>query len=175
MQKTIMPSNFALRTKGFTLVEVLIVMLIVSIMMGVVVTSVPSSMDSADQETEAERIRTVLQMASDEAVISGFEIGFNAVRKQYNFYQFDDDTLKWLPLDDKPFEEHILPFGVSLELEVEGSDIELGDALTAPPVLILSSGEVTPFHLSVTVDDSEIRSLVVSTDGFSEFKLDPEQ
>ena len=164
-----------LKTNGFTLVEILIVMLIVSIMMGVVVTSIPSSMDSADQETEAQRIRTVLQMASDEAVISGFEIGFNAVSSRYNFYQFDDDTLKWQPLDDRPFEEHILPAGLSLDLEVEGSEMELGDALTAPPVLILSSGEVTPFSLSVTMDDSETPGLVVSTDGFSEFKLDREQ
>lgn len=169
-----MPLNFAVKTSGFTLVEVLIVMLIVSVMVGVVVLSVPSGMDSGKQKIEAERIRSVLQMASDEAVINGFEIGFTPVNKQYNFYQFNDDTLKWLPLDEKPFEEYILPIGLSLQLQVEGSEMKLGDALTAPPVLILSSGEVTPFKLSVILDGDRTSSLVISTDGFTEFRLGEE-
>jgi len=164
-----------LKTTGFTLVEILIVMLIVSIMMGVVVISVPSRTMTVDQKTEAERIRTLLQMASDEAVIKGFEIGFDPVKNQYSFYQFRDDTLKWVPLDENPFEEHILPVGLTLQLRLEGSKIEIGESLTAPPVLILSSGEVTPFQLYVDVDDDEIPSLVVSTDGFTEFKLAEEQ
>lgn len=164
-----------MKTSGFTLVEILIVMLIISVMMAVVVISVPGSMKTADQKTEAERIRTILQMASDEAVINGFEIGFDPALRQYNFYQFDDDALKWLPLDAKPFGERLMPAGLTLQLQVEGRKMELGDSLTAPPVLILSSGEVTPFQLSVKLDNDEMPSLVVSTDGFSGFQLSEEQ
>ncbi len=170
-----MPLNFKLKTTGFTLVEVLIVMLIVSVMMGVVVLSVPTSMETTNQKTEAERIRAILQMASDEAIVSGYEIGFNPFKKQYNFYQFDDDALKWMPLDEEPFEEHTLPIGLSLHLQVEGSKMKMGDSSTAPPVLILSSGEVTPFQLYVKVDNDEFPSLVVSTDGFTEFRLGEER
>ena len=160
---------------GFTLVEILIVMLIISIMMAVVVISVPGSIETDTQKTEAERIRTILQMASDEAIISGLEIGFNPVERQYAFFQFDDVALKWLPLHDKPFEDYVLPVGLTLQLYLEGSEMELGEPLTAPPVLILSSGEVTPFQLYVKMHDDEIPSLVVSTDGFTEFQLSEEQ
>jgi len=164
-----------LRSGGFTLVEILIVMLIVSIMMGVVVISIPSSIETASQETEAERIRAVLQMASDEAIVSGFEIGFDPAENQYAFYQFDDVTQKWMPLKERPFEEHMLPLGVTLQLHVEGSEMEVGESLTVPPVLILSSGEITPFQLYVRMDGGGIPSLVVSTDGFSEFQVSKEQ
>lgn len=157
----------AARGRGFTLVEVLVVLLIVSIMSGIVLVNLPSFTRTSDLDAEADRIKAVLDMARDEAVVSASQYGFKPERNGYSFYIYDELEQTWAPVEKRPFAAHELPDDIALSLEVEGDKLEISEE-KAPPVLILSSGEMTPFHLSIEQGGTTSRTLV--SDGFS--KLD---
>ena len=74
-----------------------------------------------------------------------------------------------------------LPAGMKLELFVEHSDFipasddeDEEDGLgKGPPVLLTSSGETTPFELTLSDDDDEL-SRTLETDGFSDLRWQDE-
>jgi general secretion pathway protein H len=78
----------------------------------------------------------------------------------YRFYAYDYKQLKWLQVaGDRLLEEHALASGqLELALALDGKDVKLEKAFAtidrekdpAPQVMILSSGELTPFELDVS-------------------------
>ena len=75
--------------KGFTLIEILVVVLIVSIMSGIAVTQLPGFVQRGDFDLESRRLKTLLDMAREEALVQATEYGFKPVKEGYAFYQFD--------------------------------------------------------------------------------------
>jgi len=79
---------------------------------------------------------------------------------RYRFYAYDYKQLKWLQVaGDRLLDEHALPSKqLDLALELDGKDVRLEKAFAtidrekdpAPQVMILSSGELTPFKLDVS-------------------------
>jgi len=157
---------------GFTLIEILVVMLIVSIMMGIVVTQLPSSSTSLELKQESERLVALLTMASDEAVIRGSELGFEIERDLYSFYEFRDETEDWVAIEDAPYQPRQMRGGIELLLKLEGRKRLFDTEKDVPPILLLSSGEVTPFDLTVHDPGASNSAYVISTDGFSGFSIE---
>ena len=62
-------------SRGFTLLEVLIVLFIVSLMTGIVVVSLPSFTQSDYFDRESQRIRVLIRMLSEEAVTQSNDYG----------------------------------------------------------------------------------------------------
>ncbi|MBD3648371.1 MAG: type II secretion system minor pseudopilin GspH, partial [Pseudomonadales bacterium] len=153
------------RIRGFTLFEVLVVLFIISIMSGIVVANMPSFTDSGDFDREARRLEVILNMAREEAMIRTREFGFKPEESGYRFYIYDDIARQWQAMEDRPFDSHELPAEFELSLKVEGDDFELSDA-EAPPVLILSSGEMTPFELTIRANQGSRRTL--KSDGYAD-------
>lgn len=156
-----------MKSGGFTLIEVLVVLFIVSIMSGIVVANMPSFARTGDFDTEAKRIKVLLEMAREEAVVQGREYGFKPEDEGYRFYQYDELERRWEPMDSRPFHRHKLSDDVDVSLSVEGEDFQMvagGD--DGPPLLIFSSGEITPFELTISSGRDTSRTLV--SDGFSE-------
>ena len=65
-------------TRGFTLVEILVVVLLISVMAGLVVVNMPSFTQTADFDREARRLELLLQMARTEAVLDSIAFGFKS-------------------------------------------------------------------------------------------------
>ena len=147
-------------------------MLIVSVMMGIVVTQLPSSSTSLELKRESERLVTLLTMASDEAVIRGSELGFEIERDLYSFYEFRDETEDWVAIEDAPYQSRQMPDGIELLLKLEGRKRLLDTEGDVPPILLLSSGEVTPFDLTVHDPGDSNSAYTISTDGFSGFSTE---
>lgn len=83
------------RSAGFTLIEVMIVIVIIGVMAALIVVSMNMGDPRRDLLKEAERLRTVLALASEEAVIQQIELGAEFTDTGYRF-------LKWeLPPDAK--------------------------------------------------------------------------
>lgn len=155
------------RNAGFTLIEVLVVLLIISIMSGIVIANMPSFTDSGEFDREARRLGVILDMAREEAMVRTNEFGFKPEENSYRFYVYDDLARQWQPVDDRPFDVHELPEDMELSLKVEGDDFELSEA-KAPPVLILSSGEITPFELTIRSGRGSSRTL--ESDGYADLE-----
>ncbi|XOV88672.1 MAG: type II secretion system minor pseudopilin GspH [Pseudomonadota bacterium] len=162
------------RQAAFTLIEILVVMFIVSVMTGLAITNLPGFVRSGDLDLESARLATLLEMAREEALQGAEEYGFRAEPTGYAFLLFDDLTGEWQELQTRPFQPRQLSEGIRIRLRVEDNNLSLlaldensdDGAERDPPVLLLSSGETTPFELTLTEASGETERTLVA-DGFN--------
>ena len=142
--------------RGFTLIELLVVLVVVGLFASMVMLTVtPNS--SRNLEREAKRLMHTIQLAQDEAVMQGVELGFTLQADRYFFSRLQEN--QWLPLStDRQFSEYVFDSSLMLELEVEDEHVvkQVDEELILPAIMILSSGELTAFKLSLfNVDERE--------------------
>ncbi|WP_083271779.1 type II secretion system minor pseudopilin GspH [Alteromonas lipolytica] len=165
----------ARRQRGFTLLEVMLVLLLMGLAAGYVIFNAFSSDLSEQLEREARRLQVVIDMASDYAVLNQRQLGvfIDQENRTYSFMQLSEDD-EWQFIEDNPLYEPVTltePFFFTLNLDdlpwqnedrlfdremfdsslsVNDKDIQIGDEQPPPPppqILIMSSGEITPFSL----------------------------
>jgi general secretion pathway protein H len=152
--------------RGFTLLEILVVVAIIGIFIGVTVLSTDLVNYERRMEQEAKRLGTILGFASDEALLQSKDFGLLICEDGYHFFIYDYDVGDWVPYAVKPFEARMLDDDMQLALRLDDSDVvlktsdaayppnwslPLSDAelekMPDPQITILSSGEITPFQL----------------------------
>ena len=157
-----------MRERGFTLLEILVVLTIIAVTTGLLVAS---RGDSAARELrgEADRLYEAMQFALEQAVLQGREYGLLISRAEYGFAVFDMDTRRWEGLTQQPLAPHALRPSQQFELTMSASSndnfndsdraaqrIELLDNsfrdvdAPVPALLMLSNGELTPFRLRIS-------------------------
>lgn len=165
----------AKRQRGFTLLEVMLVLLLMGLAAGYVIFNAFSTDPAEQLEREARRMQVVIDMASDYAVLNQQQLGIfiDQENSTYSFMQLDDED-EWqfiegnalyepvtlsesyffkLNLDDLPWQTEDQLFDREMfdsSLSVNEQDITIGDEAPPPPppqILIMSSGEITPFSL----------------------------
>ncbi|MDC8829345.1 type II secretion system minor pseudopilin GspH [Alteromonas gilva] len=161
--------------RGFTLLEVMLVLLLMGLAAGYVVFNAISTDPAEQLEREARRLQVVIDMASDYAVLNQQQLGIriDEENRTYSFMRLNDED-EWqfieeqkvyepvtltepffftLTLDDLPWEEGDRLFERDMfdnALSVNEQDINVGEEEPPPPppqILIMSSGEITPFSL----------------------------
>ena len=93
--QTLDSRNSKVSSKGFTLVEVLVLLLIVSIIFGLTVARLPISR-GADATTELRRFERLFLMARDEARLGAKEYGLSSYENAYEFKVYDDQKASWV-------------------------------------------------------------------------------
>jgi len=155
------------RGSGFTLIEVLVVVVIIGIISAVVVLGLGNLGDDRELQNEARRMTALIEMASDEATLQGRDFGLELLLHGYRFVEYDPLTEQWFEVtgDDlmRPrnlaegteFDLFLEDKRVVLELEAvkteegeEEEDRDLSDDYL-PHVLVLSSGDISPFVLEI--------------------------
>lgn len=181
--------------KGFTLLEVMLVLLLMGmISVGVVMTLPTSGSAAQSNEWHAQRFRTLLQLTQDQALILNTEFGIQFNETGYTFANYDFETKKWVPLINTSVNGNVeLPSDILTEYHL-GDNVwgELEEAQQAednnpfisqsdlvniegdeaaivvnPNVFVMSSGEVTPFsyQFSTQGDDEHKVTVNVSMNG----------
>lgn len=161
----------AQKSRGFTLLEILVVLVIIAVMAGMLVFSAHDSPERRLQR-EAHALAALLNIATDEAVMQSREMGLVINDRGYHFVVFDNESKKWLPLQKKPLADHVFPEAYTVQFQLDGEQVDdatraliekfiergssgSGDAdITTeasdkPLLLILSSGEMTAFSLTL--------------------------
>lgn len=141
------------RARGFTLLEILVVLVIVGVIASFAIVSIGSRALDDRLDTEARRLHELLALAADEAVLQGTELGFVQTDGGYAFLTLKDGA--WLPLDDSgALRGRLLAEPLYLQLRIEGRPVkpvplDAPAQELKPQVLLLSSGEATEFSLDV--------------------------
>lgn len=171
---------------GLTLLEVLIVTLIISLLAGVGLLGFNIDNPRRTLEREAERLRLILSLAAEQALVRGAEYGLFLGENEYQVLEYDGQGRQWRQSDTPMFQLHQLPDTMELVLEMEDQpvfptkvidgDREPGDVEYNPPRLIpqvqmYSSGELTPFDIFLNMVDGS-RMYRVSGDGIRPIRLE---
>ncbi|MBR9912693.1 MAG: type II secretion system minor pseudopilin GspH [Gammaproteobacteria bacterium] len=160
----------ALPQRGFTLLEVLLVVVIIGVMAGLASLAIGGN-ESRLLQQEAERLQQVLTMAQDEAAFQQRNLGLKLMDDGYRFYQFDEQERSWLEMTDTPFQAHRFELPLYTSLELEGTAFELspgGDSKNQPPeILFLASGENSAFILELELTGDRRASRTLFSDGFA--------
>jgi general secretion pathway protein H len=173
----------ARRQRGFTLIEIVVVAFIIAIMASTI--AVRFNFDTSDKRLreEVRRLDVLLHLAWEQSLIEGRSVGLEITRDSYRFFLYDQFERRWITMqDDRLLKERTLPEGTRFDLRMENTDIELpgpedddddddNDGLDniQPQIMLLSSGEVTPFNVFVENDDTDVRyELIVDAIGGSE-------
>ena len=136
-------ANMRERSTGFTLIEMMVVVVIAAIMMGAVTLSFPSTKGEDIIKKEADRFVALLNFAQDEATLQSREFALSIDKSGYAFYLNDEGS--WIEAEGA-FSRNEYPDVIQSALYLEGEPIALGvKKKVKPQVLILSTGEMTPF------------------------------
>jgi len=158
------------RHRGFTLLELLVVVVVVSILFTYATLAIRSDTPEDLLKEEARRLDRLVELALEEAILRGEEYALEVHQNGYLFLRFYQD--QWQPLaDDKILRERELPLNMELEMRLEETEIVIdpsagkktsssdesnGDsdgeqdeenedeASYKPQIFLLSSGEITP-------------------------------
>lgn len=136
---------------GFTLLELLAVVVIIGIVITIASLSIEQKSSHVVQD-EVQRINRLLQLAGEEAVLQGRELAIEFRADSYTFLELGADN-QWLPVgEDQILHERSLPPDVKMNLVVEGAEVGFEDKNNLPRIFVLSSGELTPFTLTMRLE-----------------------
>lgn len=154
------------REVGFTLIEIMLVLVLLSVSSMAVIMSLPESNDDQLEE-QASRFYQLVQLLNEDALLNGMDYGiyFSQERQEYRFMTLKSDG--WQPLEKSRFFTEVkMEDDITFEMELGGSawadddrlsepgslfdeemfaDVEEKEKPKPPQVMVLSSGEMTPF------------------------------
>jgi len=136
--------------RGFSLLEVLVVLTILAIITGTVMLSFTGADAEQNLKGAAERLAMRIELARQHALTRNREWGIYVEEDTYYFAEFDPEQRIWVEQTQRPFDDDDLPDLVGLGLDLEEYDslpFEEEDGL--PQILIFSSGEITPFSILI--------------------------
>lgn len=133
--------------RGFTLIEVMVVLVIIGIMINYAVLSFGNNSKADQLETEATRFKSLLEVASEEALLRSSIMGIDILEDGYAFLRLEEG--EWQPTDDNLFRDRKLPDDMRLTL-ITGQPPGDAEEKRTPEIILLNSGELTPFDLKIT-------------------------
>lgn len=149
----------------------MVVIVIMAVVTGAAVLSISGGSTRA-LRTEAERLQDALQLAADEAVFEGTQIGVALSPHAYEFLHIDGTPKRWQPLDDRAMRRYAFSSGITLTLQQEGKDIPLPSTTATnaqtPSLLFFSSGEMTAFTITLQAGRDAVS---LRTDGANPIQL----
>jgi len=158
---------------GFTLIEVMLVVLIMGLVAGYALYTVDNSAPQNKVERSAKKLAALTQLTLDKAVLTGRDFGIAFSEDNYHFVELVEQ--RWQAATDPLLGEQSLEY-IDMSLSVEGFEwlpdldsFASNDIFTErevdrerdeqekphiPQLLILSSGELTPFVVNFRIAES---------------------
>ncbi|MEC4722602.1 GspH/FimT family protein [Noviherbaspirillum sp. CPCC 100848] len=149
--------------RGFTLLELLVVLIIAALLMGVVAFNAMPGERQALQN-EAQRIALLLQLARDEAIVRNRPIAFEADNSRYRFLIREENQWQLLGEDDLLREREFSRAPVALSI------VPAVSADNGPLRIVFGREPVDrPFLLTLAMGNS---SVAIRADGVGHFTVE---
>lgn len=135
---------------GMTLIELLVGLVVVSVLLGAAMMAFPRT---GERRTDlaAEQAAALIALACERAELTGWDVGMKVDGQRLVFASLQ--AKGWRAFADSPHEAlrpRAMDAQTHLELRVDGSLPLASDAAsTAPPLVCLATGEMTPFVLAI--------------------------
>jgi general secretion pathway protein H len=159
-----------MRSKGFTLVEILVVVVIIAVVLSITVLAIGVTGRDTQIDDESRRIGALVDLLHERALLEGRDFGLRIEPTAYEFVVYDPRRDRWLTFDqEREFRHRDLPKGITFQLELDSQvvvlkpiDRDLSDDTppSRPQVAIAASGDSTPFRLTLLRDSTQATSSV---------------
>lgn len=136
--------------------------MVVLVIVGVILTfiGISGGGDSRAEQMrrEMQRLLALIELASEEAVLRSEQLAIRFGETDYEFMLLESN--QWSPINDIPsLRPRRLPSGIELRLELQENPPPglKAEEAESPQVFLLSSGEMTPFVLTMSAPETERR------------------
>jgi general secretion pathway protein H len=147
-----------MRARGFTLIELMVVIVIIGLVTAVVLIKFGGSSHDTELEQQADRLDALFDYVREQAELQTRDYGFRINEKAYSFVVFDVLGNQWRPVDeDDALREREFPDGIEPEVVVEGRRVVL-DAKKkdvedfTPQIMIFANGDISSFEIGLQRD-----------------------
>jgi general secretion pathway protein H len=132
-----------MRSRGFTLVEILVVVVIIAFVTSIAILAVGTTGRDTQLDEETRRIEGLVGLLHERALLEGRDFGLRIEPAAYEFVVYDPNRDRWLTFDQETeFRHRELPKGVSFQLQLD------------------SQIEGTPFRLTLMRDGTTAKASV---------------
>nr|WP_086938385.1 type II secretion system minor pseudopilin GspH [Thaumasiovibrio occultus] len=160
------------RNAGFTLIEVMLVVILMAGVATLAVGLIPPSNEDRSQDL-SQQLYHRLRLLTEQSVLTGVDYGVRVERHSYQFLQLTRDG--WQPLPDNRTFSDTQDDDMILTLEMLGFSWDEQDTLfepgslfdedmfrdeeeekqLPPQIIVMASGELTPFDIQLTLDEMD--------------------
>lgn len=134
--------------RGFTLVEVLVVVIIAGILTGAVVLVMGQTGPAQANKRELARLSASLELMCDQALLGGSARGLRFHAEGYDFWQLQSGAWQPLPPDLRPRSVR-WPQGRRLRVEIENLVLGPAGNQQLPQVICTGIEPPTPFEIEI--------------------------
>lgn len=150
--------------RGFTLIEVLVVLIIIAVITGIAATSFGHFGQNRREKIIAQQFARTIEVAQQQALLTPSILGLSITNRGYQFFQYEivlgSKRAEWLPLHDdmlsnktafeKVFEVNVTQIAHYVFAGKSGEDNQSQQTQQNDPRIVFSpSGYVTPFVLAL--------------------------
>lgn len=137
-------------SKGYTLIEILIVMFIISIVATTALLSISYNKNKTI-ESFANQLTQILTLAEEQAMLQPVVLGVMVSDASLSFSSLKQDSTskknQWVPLQDTVLGTHHIPHGIQISVKVENTKSADDAEKKTPQIIISSNGEASPFTI----------------------------
>jgi general secretion pathway protein H len=146
--------------RGFTLIEILVVLVIIAVMTGAALYRITVTGIDRGLDLEGDRLCDVLQAATQQSGLEGRDLGLRFLPDHYEVLAYSGFTNTWGPVpEDRTYASHGLPDGVHLALELEGKRVLLkvpeDQDPVVPQVIVSAAGDTSTYRVSFTREGTD--------------------
>ena len=134
-----------MRNKGFTLIEILIVIVIISIVASVATLTIHFNRNK-QMETLANQLVDLINLAEEEAILRPAVLGLALTANSFQIYSYQEKDHAWEPLKNHVFRAREIPDHMQIVLKIHNKIIP---ANGIPQLIISQSGDIPAFILSI--------------------------
>src|ERR1700675_1007546 len=114
----------SMRSKGFTLVEILVVVVIMAIVISLAILSVGTTGRDSQLDEESRRIEGLVGLLHDRALLEGRDFGLRIEPTAYEFVEYDARRDRWMMLNqEQEYRHRELPKGISFQLQLDSQTV----------------------------------------------------
>ncbi|KUM41941.1 prepilin-type N-terminal cleavage/methylation domain-containing protein [Pseudomonas sp. EpS/L25] len=161
------------RQRGFTLVEILIVLLLLGIVTSLAVVNVgPPSLQRMGK-LEGSRLASLLEYMQDQSLLEYRYYRLSVTPDEYQVFIFDEAKELWVM--DSADKSHRLPEGLKLQLSLKDDSVATlgtlvdgrGESMAVTNVLVAPDGSLSPFSLALYENESKLVVFSLASDGLN--------
>lgn len=139
------------RIRGFTLIEVLVVVTIAAVLASLVVLRLGAWSSGVEPSEQLERLAALVDYQCEQAMFQSSPRGIRLTTEGYDFWQSTAEG--WVPVpDDQVARPRAWRGAVDPDLVVEGRSVDLREEPAAPQLVCQPLGELTEFNLALRVN-----------------------